>query len=292
LFETAREGEFSYDIPLKPGTYELRLYFVETTYGPGTHWGGGETTRLFHIDLNGNRLFTDFDVISDAGGNNIADVRVLKDVSPAPDGYLHLKFTKATGLPVISALEIVPSQPGKIQPIRIVTDDCAYTDQAGRVWSPDRYFSGGRLATHHQPIAGTPDPALYAGIVYLSSRPSIVEGTSDPGLYAGERYGHFSYAIPVAEGRYLLTLRFAETFFGPHKPGRGGFGSRIFDVYCNGAALLRNFDILKEAGGENRAVEKTFHGLRPNAQGKLMLSFVPIRNYASVQAIEVVDESK
>ena len=69
-------------------------------------------------------------------------------------------------------------------------------------------------------------------------------------------------------------------------------GRFIFDVYCNGAALLRNFDIFKEAGAENRALKKTFHGLQPNAQGKLMLSFVPIRNYASVRAIEVMSESR
>jgi Malectin domain len=88
LFGTAREGEFSYNIPLKPGTYELRLYFVETYYGPGTHSGGGETSRLFAINLNGKRLLTDFDIYSDAGGNDIADVRVFKDVSPAADGEL------------------------------------------------------------------------------------------------------------------------------------------------------------------------------------------------------------
>jgi len=30
LFEAFRAGEFSYNIPLKPGNYELHLYFVET----------------------------------------------------------------------------------------------------------------------------------------------------------------------------------------------------------------------------------------------------------------------
>ena len=48
--------------------------------------------------------------------------------------------------------------------------------------------------------------------------------------------------------------------------------------------------MFKEAGGR-RAITKTFNGLRPNAQGKLLLSFVPDHNYASVSAIEVTDES-
>ncbi|HEV2234879.1 MAG TPA: malectin domain-containing carbohydrate-binding protein [Terriglobia bacterium] len=270
LFATVRQGEFSYNIPLKPGNYELRLYFVETDYGPWTLRGGGEISRLFNIDMNGKHLITTFDVFSDAGGANVADERIFKDVSPALDGYLHLNFNNVIDYSILSALEIVPSLPGKIQPIRLVAQEHSYTDDSGRIWIPDRYSMGGRLIKIAQTVSGTPDA----------------------GLYSGERYGHFDYAIPVAEGRYGLTMRFAETYFGPANPGGGGVGSRVFDVYCNGVALLRNFDVFKEAGGENRALERTFHGLQPNAMGKIMLSFVPVTNYASVKAIEVVDESR
>jgi len=39
------------------------------------------------------------------------------------------------------------------------------------------------------------------------------------------------------------------------------------------------------------ARDKTFHNLEPDAQGKLNLSFVPVRDYACVNAIEVEDDS-
>ncbi len=269
LFETAREGVLSYDIPLKPGRYELRLYFVETQFGPGTHAGGGETSRLFSINLNGKRLLTDFDIYSDAGGNDIADVRAFRDVSPAADGELHLGLVKALDSPVLNALEIIPTPQGKTPPIRIVCQDNSYTDSEGRHWKPDRYFLRGRLATD----------------------PTRAQDTPSPGLYAEERYGNFSYAIPVPEGRYAVTLFFDETSFGPGDPVKGGVGSRVFNVDCNGLPLLRNFDIFKEAGGANRPVIETFRNLQPNAQGKLLLSFVPIKNYAEVRAIQVIDES-
>jgi hypothetical protein len=119
-----------------------------------------------------------------------------------------------------------------------------------------------------------------------------VEGTPDPELFDGERFGNFTYAIPVAPGKYSVTLHFAETYFGPKNAGLGGQGSRIFDVYCNGLALLRNFDIYREAGGPYRPLSRTFHGLVPTAGGKLTLSFVPTKNYALVNAIEVNDESE
>jgi len=71
--------------------------------------------------------------------------------------------------------------------------------------------------------------------------------------------------------------------------GTDGHGKRVFDVYCNGVALLRRFDIFKEAGA-NRGVVKTFRGLEPNGQGKLQLWFMPARDYANVFAIEVTPE--
>ncbi|MGD1155450.1 MAG: malectin domain-containing carbohydrate-binding protein [Terriglobia bacterium] len=282
LYQTFRTGDFSYNIPLKPGNYELHLYFVETHYGPGSLSGGGETSRLFDVLLNGKPLLRIFDIIKDAGGNNIGDERVFKDVTPAADGSLHLGFQALIDSPILNALEIEPAPRGKINPIRIVAQNSSYTDHAGNFWSPDHYYSGGQLALH---IARTP-----------------VSRTSDFDLYSGERFGHFTYTIPVAPGKYKVTLRFAETYWGrenqhpslPDQSGSpvGGVGTRVFDVYCNGTALLRNFDISKEAGGPLTAIDKTFHNLQPDAQGKLVLSFVPVRDYACVDALEVEEESE
>jgi hypothetical protein len=112
-----------------------------------------------------------------------------------------------------------------------------------------------------------------------------VTGTSDPDLYAGERYGNFSYAIPAdTRDSYAVTLHFAEAYW-------GGPGSRIFNVNCNGVRLVENLDIYQQVG-RLRAMTKTFHHLKPNAQGKLTLSFEPVVNYASVYAVEVEDEGK
>jgi len=274
LYQTSRSGEFGYDIPLQPGVYELRLFFAETIYGPNTLAGGGESSRIFNVELNGRPILTEFDPLADAGANNTADERVFTDVTPAPDGKLHLRFSKFLGsVPaqdeaILNALEIVPGIPGRMRPVRIVAQSNSYTDHSGLNWSPDMYASQGRLVLHNRPIEQTPDP----------------------GLYYGERFGHFSYAIPVASGKYALTLHFAETHFGPQNPGGGGTARRLLDVYCNGVRILHEFDIFKEAGGANRAVVKTFHNLEPSPQGKLLLTFVPVKNYALVNAIEVTSE--
>jgi hypothetical protein len=80
-------------------------------------------------------------------------------------------------------------------------------------------------------------------------------------------------------------------YWGPQASGSGGVGSRVFRVYCNGSTLLDNFDVFKEVGSLH-ALTKTFYHLQPSPEGKLDLTFEPIANYATISAIEVIDESK
>jgi Malectin domain len=266
LYLTARSGVFSYKIPLAPGTYELHLHFAETTYSPASTLGGGENSRVFDVRLNGQPLLSQFDIVSDAGANT-ADVRVFRDVAPDRDGYLHLDFNGSLGLPMINAIEIVPVAPHQLRPIRMVAQNTFFVDKSGNLWMPDAYFSSGRLA----------------------SDKVAVEGTPEPGLFEGERYGNFTYALPVDRGTYRMTLYFSEKYWGVAAAQNDASGKRVFDIFCNGHALTRGLDIAREAGPA-RALVKVYRGLRPNAQGKLIVSFVPQVNYASVDAVEVEQE--
>jgi hypothetical protein len=57
-------------------------------------------------------------------------------------------------------------------------------------------------------------------------------------------------------------------------------------------ALRRSFDVFKEAHGGGRAVAWTAHGLEPDARGKLNIALAPVRHYACINAVEVLDEAK
>lgn len=272
MYQAGRQGDFSYDIPLKPGVYELRLHFAENFHGPEEPQGGGETSRLFAVSANDQPLLRPLDILSEADGSRTAEIKVFKDISPAADGLLHLRFYSWTnGKALVNALEILPARAGAMRPIRFTTHDKPIFTSDGREWLPDGYFKGGRTIP----------------------RPGNVLGTSEPELYQSERFGHFSYAIPVAPGRYTVTLHFAERFFGPANPAPTGKGpgSRVFHVFCNGAWLLKNFDIYQAAGSQHVAVVRKFSGLTPNEQDKLLLEFKPVANYPLVNAIEVVDEA-
>jgi hypothetical protein len=261
-----RQGDFRYDIPVRAGTYELHLYFVGT---PGVEPPGEDAGRSFMVDVNGKPVLSGVDLLSDAGGSNRLYERVFRDISRDRDGKIHIGFHPVDGPALLTAMEILADTPGHVRPIRIVARKSSLIDTGGTVWSADRYALGGRLV----------------------ERKDSVRETMDKTLFEGERYGNFTYYIPAAPGLYQLTLYFAETFFGSRLPFADQIsenGARIFNVFVNGEAVLRDFEIAKEAGGSNRGIKRTFNGVQPNAQGKIVIEFNSVRNYAEVNALELV----
>jgi hypothetical protein len=258
LYSHGRHGVFHYDVPVSPGVYELHLLFAETQAGVldgmrevSYTIGAGETDTV--------------DVASEAGGPNMATSKVYTDIRPGHDGKIHLSFWSTDGF--LNALEILPEEHGRPNPVRISALPYLYVDPSGQRWLPDRFFLGGRNTDHMFSSNG-----------------------GDLPLFSRERFGNFNYSIPVARSHlYRVTLYMAERYWGAHNSGLGGVGSRIFDVSCNEQPLLHDFDLLKEQGPVN-AIAVRFAHLRPDSMGKLNLTFVPVTNYPMVNALEVDPE--
>jgi hypothetical protein len=273
FYRTSRQGQFRYRIPLKKGVYELRLHFAETVYGPESTETSGEGSRILSVRANGKTLLSRFDVVADAGGSRTADVKVFPDMEPAADGRLELELSGEDGMQaILSAIEILPGVRGHIRPVRLLTRQTPYYSNDSHWWSPDNYFEGGQMASYTTPVSGTDDPELYET----------------------ERWGNFSYAIPVSPGKYTVLLHFAVRHGDWDQPASLSGDTQaavahIFNVFCNGKVLLNNFNLVKEARQTDVALRKAT-GLEPNAQGKLLLSFVPVEGYATVTGIEVLPQ--
>jgi hypothetical protein len=272
------QSVFAYNIPAASGVYELRLYFADPDLKSNVKGQeDSQNTRHFSVVVNGQTLLSDFDPVAD-GATAAVDVRAFKNVTPEKDGIVHLQFIPGQERPFINAIELTPGIWGKLKPIRISMQPTNIISSDGSRWAADNYFIHGRTIVHVQD--GNADPRSQAQIQPFT---------------AGERYGNFSYAIPVPPGSYTVKLYFAESFFlSGVTPGMctGGVGCRVFDVTCNGVTLLHDFDVFKAAGGGFKTEVRVFHGLHPNGQGKLLLTFSPTVNYAEVRAIEVLDEAK
>jgi len=258
LYSTGRMGSFHYDVPVSPGAYEVRLLFAETTQDIE------EGMREMSFTVGSGTPYT-IDVVADAGGTRTATMKIYSNVHPGADRKIHISFRSTGGF--LNGIEILPETNGKPGPIRISALPHMFVDLAGRHWLPDRYFRGGRNIDH-----------------------VFAEDRTDPLLFSRERFGNFSYSIPVAQGySYQLTLYMAERYWGPQNSGNGGVGSRIFNVRCDNLELLRNFDLL-EAAHDSPVVAARFRHLHPDSTGKLNLQFLPVVNYAVLNALEVEAE--
>lgn len=270
LFAGMREGDFTYDIPLADQPYELTLYFAETEYGGENPLGGADASRAFHVRANDKPILNNFDVIVSGGEWGKAIAKVFRDIRPASDGKLHLRFQSSfSGKAFVNAIELRPGLPGRMRPIRLVCQPQSFRDSQNRLWQPNMYFSGGKQIT----------------------RPSGAPVERDGDVFRGERYGRFNFTIPVAPGRYTVNLYFWEYWWGPGRPGGGGPGSRSFSVFANFKPLLENLDVIA-ASDNNQFLMKSFTGIRPDSEGRISLDFVPLVNNAMLNALEILDEAK
>jgi hypothetical protein len=257
IFQEGREGKFQCRIPVRPGIYQVQLLFADTA-------GDREAARQVVFTIN-NQPADALDVVDEAGGNDIAIGKVYAGIRPMSDGTIHLDFVSDASF--VNAIEITPSDSEGGQPIRMLAGPAVFLDNEGNNWLPERFFRGGRRTFH------------------LDSLPKEANSR----LFAWERYGHFHYFLPVIPGqKYRVRLYFSEGWFGTGNGGPGGIGSRVFDVYCNGTTLLKDFDILRQQRGGSVVI--TSHGVQPTAHGMLELYFTPVKNYPLINAIEVLPE--
>ena len=256
LYLSGIRGIAHCEFPVKPGMYEIHFHFAETSDLQAA-------TRIAVLSINAGASIN-FDVVDNAGGNGIATSYVVSGIHPENDGAIHVDYTSEVSL--LNAIEILPSPSEALLPIRITASPTAIVDSSNQLWLSDRYFSGGRPGR----------------------LPHLAKELRQ-GIYSSDRIGQFRYTIPVLPNKkYRLTLFFSEPWFGQHNGSMGGVGSRVFDVSCNGAILMKNFDIMAE-GGSNPVV-KTFDNVEANPRGRIELSFMPVVNYPLLNAIEVVPE--
>ena len=100
------------------------------------------------------------------------------------------------------------------------------------------------------------------------------------GVYRTERYGNFSYNIPVSNGSKYVILKFAEIYFNT-------VGARIFNVNINGVRVISNLDIFKEVGFA-KPLDLSFPVSVTN--NNINIEFIPVVQNPKVSGIEVLSQ--
>lgn len=207
LYQTERWGTFSYGIPVPNGHYLVTLKLAEI------YWNEGGR-RVFDIGIEGREVVSDLDIAAHAGRARAYDLQIPVRVV---DGTLNIAFRADKDQAKLSGL--VVQEWGEAFSWGVNAGGGRYVDTAGRTFEGDMLFSGGRSY-------GTA---------------ALIAGTEDARLYQTERYGDFSYDIPLPNGTYEVILKLAEIYW--NQPGK-----RIFDLKIEGESVLSGFDILSLVG--------------------------------------------
>jgi hypothetical protein len=155
----------------------------------------------------------------------------------------------------VAVVVTVSNTPAAFTTVRINAGGPSFIDSANNAWAADKNFSGGSTYTKANAIAGTVDDTLFQS----------------------ERYGNFSYNIPVPNGTYAITLRFAEIYW-------TSAGKRVFNVTVEGQTVISNLDIYAAAGA-NTALDRVVQATVTD--GTLNIGFVTVVDNAKVSAIQV-----
>jgi Malectin domain len=179
----------------------------------------------------------------------------LSDLDPVGPSYLTVTAYTAGGdeSPFSNEILYNPAHPTVVWAVN--AGGAKYTDAHGLIYRANTQFTTGRTGTTTAAIAGT----------------------TEDGLYQNERWGTFAYAIPVANGNYLVTLKFAEIDW--TQPGQ-----RVFNVLFEGVKVLEHLDVVATVG-PNAAYDVTLP-VRVT-DGQLNIAFRPVVDYATVSAIVV-----
>ena len=179
------------------------------------------------------------------------------------------------------------SAPGKMTPVKALALNFGAPgdrkDSTGKLWLSWPRPGSTRLVLNF-PVEVKASPGAKVRQIERGADFLTIPGTSDPWIYTFASEGMAGCAIPLtgpndAPGVYTVSLHFAETGVGAVR------GGRVFDVAIQGKTVLKDFDITAEAGGTNRAVVKTFKGVR--VQDKLAITLTGRKGKTLLSGVSV-----
>ena len=137
------------------------------------------------------------------------------------------------------------------------------------IFQPDQYYSGGSTFNNTNTIDVS----------------QITTNTPPAALFNNERYGAMSYTIPgfTSGSSYAVTLYFAETYL-------TSSGGRLFNVSINGTAALTNFDVYASAGGQNKAIARSFTATA-DSSGQIAIQLTAVTENPKINGIGIIPDS-
>ncbi len=271
LYQSERYGkDINYGFNVPNGTYEVKVKFSEIYFTQA-----GE--RIFNLNLNGNLVLENFDILSEVAPFSALDKTFTVNVT---DQKINLDFSTTKDNAKLAALEITrisgPSPTVSPTPSPSVSPTATPTPS----FTPIRLNTGTTTVDTQNQTWISDNGKVSGGTTYTVN--STIANTSNQKLFQSERYGNtFNYTFTVPNGNYTVNLNFSEIYFTQA-------GERIFNVDINGNRVLSNYDILAQTA-PYAAVTKSFPATVTD--GKIVINFTTVKDNAKIASLEIVSSS-
>lgn len=215
---------------------------------------GGVSNLTFTVPNNTNPSLI--------GNTQIAGTQLTFALSGTTgSGTITLQATDISNASVQTTFQLTVTSSGTPTLTNVIRINSGGTAQnfSGQAWVADQYFTGGTVYSTSSPIANT----------------------AQDQIYQSERYGNFSYAIPVGQsGIYAVDFHLAEIYF-------TAVGSRVFNINVeNGQFVRNNLDLIQTYGPNNTANVLRADNLNIT-DGTINITFTTVKDNAKVSGIAV-----
>jgi hypothetical protein len=179
LYQSERNGNFAYAVPLSNGHYLVTLKFVEMTLSTNNQ-------SVFDVLMEGREVLANFDVYANVGTLRAYDLQIPVRIT---DGTLNLSTRADIGKAKLCAFTVQNWD----DPIRwgLNSGGPRNVDTTDEIYQHDMLYTGG----------------------WTGRTIAQIVGTENSRLYKTERAGRFKYDIPFPNGVYQVTMKFAEIYW-------------------------------------------------------------------------------
>lgn len=265
------------------------VYQAGPGYDNATGWGSYNGANLFASLTNSTASLPSVNITSPANGATVSGTINVTATATSSNGITHVDFyvdstltTSVTASPYTISLNTNTLSNGQHtlkavaydtqgnssqSTVQVTVQNAAllssiYINAGGGnvpdicnkqlIWQADQYFQGGSTSSNY-------------------GLPSFM------GIFLTERYGNFSYVVPVTNGNHTVVIQAAEIYWQAK-------GKRIFNVKINGKQVLTNVD-LYALGGFANPQHFTFPVTVTN--NTIKIDFISVVDNAKVSGISI-----
>ncbi|HTW70835.1 MAG TPA: right-handed parallel beta-helix repeat-containing protein [Acetobacteraceae bacterium] len=154
----------------------------------------------------------------------------------------------AQTLQVLNPAQFAKYEVGEQVPITINASDAGQTQAVLTLSAGNTTVDSSDQGNWQPGVGDITSGGTFTNAASVTNQTGIPTALFATGASASNTSTPLSFEVPIANGTYTLRLFFAD-------PQASADGQRVFDVIVNGQTLAANYDVFKNAGGEDKAVE-------------------------------------